>query len=154
RVTILAQALSLSVADFLRLRALSGANPFDASAPTGTLAFVQMANSVTRSSFSLDELDYLLCDQAMVGSAVAPLDQNVALLMDDIYTQLVKIPDPTPNPDDPTGELTLAALSKLTAFTTSLVNQAMAIVSGSSTDPAAVQNAFIDANFSGFIDPT
>jgi peptidoglycan hydrolase-like protein with peptidoglycan-binding domain len=154
RLALLSKATTLSIADVLRLREISGLQPFDAGNPVAAQAFIQLSAELGRSGFSLDELDYILRARSVPGSSVAPLDQTVALTLDDIYNGLLRTPDPTSQPNDPVGTLTRAALSKLPDFTDDLVNEAMAVVDGSSTATAAAQDAFIDANFASFIDPT
>jgi hypothetical protein len=154
RLTLLARATALSIADVLRLRDISGMQPFDSANPGSAQTFIALAAELAKSGFSLDELDYLLRDRSFPGSVVAPLDQNVALTLDDIYNGLLKTPDPATAPSDPVGALTRAALSKLPSYTDDLVNAALAIISGSSSDPAAVQDVFIDTNFASFVDPT
>ncbi|MGF6971567.1 hypothetical protein OKW43_008662 [Paraburkholderia sp. WC7.3g] len=156
RLTLLATATSLSISDVLRLCYISGIQPFDSTDPGMVQAFIQLAEELRKSGFNLDELDYLLRDQSFPGSVVAPLDQNVALTLDDIYNGLLKTPDPTPAPSDPVGDLTRAALSKLSGFADDVISTAMAIIGGTPTGPAAIQNAnaFIDAHFASFINPT
>jgi Neuraminidase-like domain/Salmonella virulence plasmid 28.1kDa A protein len=154
RVSLLAQVTGLAIQDVLRLRDISGVNPFDPAKAVDTAAFIRLAARVQSLGFSIDELDYLLRDQSFPGAAVAPLDQNVALILDDIYGGLLKTPNPAPNPVDPTGVLTRAALSQLPEFTDTLLDQAMGLIAGTSVDLPATQNAFIDAHFVSFLDPT
>ncbi|HWQ70174.1 MAG TPA: neuraminidase-like domain-containing protein [Patescibacteria group bacterium] len=89
RIVLFTKALKLSIKEFLSLKAITGMNPFANTA--GTLRFVDMVSKIRASGFSLAELDYLLrhVDQTPIG--VAPSEDQIALILDEIRAGLQKI---------------------------------------------------------------
>lgn len=85
----LARALKLSVRDFVTLRSLTGADPFDASDVPATRRFVELARHTTTSGFKLEQLDYLLAHRARPSSPFAPGDDQVAQVLDQLRSGLL-----------------------------------------------------------------
>lgn len=132
-----ARALSLTVPDFLRLKVITGIEPFvnDSMAATPahtaeTLRFVRIVDSVRASGFSTDELDYLLRHRFSEASGVAPTMEEVALVLDEIRMGLQKISDESAIVADLTGDVTRKNLALL-RWSGPLIEQAIAILNGS-----------------------
>jgi len=89
--TILAKAQKLSVKDTLTLKALTQINPFDIAKTEDTLRFVEAINKVRASGFTIAELDYLLRHQFVAISGIAPTEESIALILDEIRNGLQKI---------------------------------------------------------------
>jgi hypothetical protein len=149
-----ARALSLSVPDFLRLKAITGMEPLvnDSQAATPaqtieTLRFVKIVDSVRASGFSTDELDYLLRHRFSESSGVAPTMEDAALVLDEIRIGLQKINDETAIVSDLTGDITRKKLALL-RWSAPLIEQAVAILNGS-----AVFAASLPAMPSGIVIP-
>lgn len=84
RHAALARWMGLSVADLLTLIALSGTNPF--KHPGETLVFLWKADFIQASGFSLEELDYLLCDRFTETSGLVPDPVSITVFLDEIKT--------------------------------------------------------------------
>lgn len=91
RITVLAKALGLSVESFLRLARLWGQDPF--ASPAATWAFVQLAQKVAASAFSVPELDYLLAHRFTQNSGVALSDKTIGAFLQGLREGLQKISD-------------------------------------------------------------
>ncbi len=89
RIVSFAKALKLSITEFLSLKAITGINPFANNA--STLRFVDMVGKIRSLHFSLTEIDYLLrhVDQSPLG--IAPTQNLIGLILDEIRTGLQKI---------------------------------------------------------------
>lgn len=96
RTVTLARALKLSLEEFLTLRDLSGQDPF--SEPAATVEFVQTAELLRDSGFSVAELDYLLRHQALPNAAVAPTDEEIARALEELRGDLQKAGEDNPSP--------------------------------------------------------
>ena len=97
----LARALGLPVRDYLTGRfELIDTNPF--ASTTETLLFVEKVGKVRASGFSLEELDYLLRHRVTPASSVAPDEQTIAMVLDEIRGGLQTIAERTPSAADPT----------------------------------------------------
>ena len=146
RTVSLAKALKLSLRDFLSLRILSGINPFDAQDIAATIRFVEMAELVRASGFSIAELDYLLRHQYQPNSAVAPSEKEISLILGELRNDLQKIAQEYQFASDPTGEKTAQALAIL--LSEEKVKKAMVVLDDSSTmsveNPGEVINYFDD----------
>ena len=83
RFASLARALKLAVGDLLQLRALSGVDPFNAADLTRTTSFVQIAQQVQASAFSVPQLAYLLRQLAPATSAFSLIPAQAASFLAD-----------------------------------------------------------------------
>jgi len=120
RHATLLQALKLPVRDYLSAIKLSF-DPF--SSPARTLEFVEQVNAVQQSSLTLVELDYLSRHRIIETARVAPLDEEIALVLTNMQSDLQRIIAETTfkedkkTPEGPTidlrGDLTRKTLAQL-----------------------------------------
>lgn len=110
RYVILAKGLGWSIADCIALRKLSGHDPF--ADPDRTAAFVDLAEQVERSGFSMQQLVYLYGDRAPEPSLLAPQAEQVVQLAATLHKGLAEIAADNaevPNPDPETIRTLLAS---------------------------------------------
>jgi hypothetical protein len=140
RHATLAKALRLPVRDYLSALKLNGGTPFATTADT--VLFVERIDKIRASGFSIAELDYLLRHELVASASVAPADEEIATVLDDLRTGLQKIvaentfvEDPTdPNgvTSDPKGDLTSQKLSLLN-WNSASIEQAVATLNDAVT---------------------
>jgi hypothetical protein len=121
RHTTLARSLKISIPDYLTMVRLNGADPFAGTADT--LLFVEKVGKTLDAGFSLAELNYLLRHEFTRTSGLAPDDNSVAAILNEIRSGLHKIAvENTFSKDtsvpggattDQTGELTRQKLALL-----------------------------------------
>ncbi|WP_165704115.1 neuraminidase-like domain-containing protein [Enhygromyxa salina] len=146
RCVVFARTLRLSIADFLHFVDLSGLAPF--ADPQSTANFVDQVEALTKSGFSVDELDWLLRHRSI---GAGPLDTvAVARTLGDLALGLLTIDDEASHLEDPDGQAlttNLAALLDADDVTTTckIIEQ---------TSPLEPEDrvAFIKAKFSGVVD--
>ena len=153
RIVSFAKALRLSIRDFLLVKALIGTNPFDAAHTENTLLFVEKVRKIGASGFTIAALDYLLRDHVVPPSGIAPTEESIALVLDQVRSGLQKIAADNLPVADPTGDVTRTKLATLPDITAELLPQAMALIVFFSSASAAEQDQFIDAHFASFLDP-
>ena len=146
----LAKALNLSIADFLSLQKLTGIEPF--KIPWTTLSMFEEVERVTQSKFNVATLDYLLRHVYTETSGLAPSESSIVSVLDGIKAGLETIAAENVVAADPTGELTSGRLALL--LTGEDLQDAIAIIEGTSTLPLAEQEAFIDEHFGIFLGDT
>jgi peptidoglycan hydrolase-like protein with peptidoglycan-binding domain len=129
RHTLLARGLSLPIADLIALRDLSGVALFDPARTENAVMFVELADRVKASGFSIAELDYLLRHRASDAVDVAPGDEAVALVLTEMRGGLLKIQDETRRQPDPEGELLRKKLALL-RWHPDAIDQAVAHLAG------------------------
>ena len=163
RYSLLSQCLSLSVADMIALKALSGLNPFPALAGTPlskladdllysqTLAFVLQAGVVQNSGFTVTDLQYLLRQQVdplgpyqQDPNAEVTLMQTMAAGLQQIQSQNAVPPNLSSLPDAQIDQ-TLSSL-----FPASLLKSLFALLTDTQS-VTATQGSVTPANA---IDPT
>lgn len=144
RTISLARALKLSVQGFLQLKDLSGIYPFvDDDRPVATedtrntLRFVETVEKARTSDFSPAELDYLLRHQFVQSSGLAPTEEGIGLILNEIRSGLQKIFAETMLTPDPSGELMAKKLEVL-KWEGDLVRQVVDLLNGSVTYRAAL----------------
>jgi hypothetical protein len=151
----LARALKLPIRDYLSLLELMVAEPFNST--ISTLRFVERVERVRGSGFTIPELDYLLRHEFTKAAGVAPTEQAIALVLNDVRAGLKTIADEnTPVDDpldprgvtiDPDGKLTREKLALL-GWDAALSNEAMATL-----DDTAVYEADLPAVPPGIVLP-
>jgi hypothetical protein len=150
REASLAEALNLSVRDFLSLSYLSGIDPFDPeNIGTATIRFVEAEELVRASGFTIEELNYLLCHVWYPNSAVAPSDEQISLFLSELRSGLQKIAKEYCFTSDPAGEKTAQALAIL--LSEDDAKEAFAIVNGTSKKEVEEQRNFIEGHFAAFL---
>lgn len=155
RYVSLARALNISISDLIALKTLSSINPFMDSNPTlaglpaTAIRLVALLRNIQQSGFTVAQLNYLYQHLYDPGAGVAPLQSAINLFFQQLSTGLAKIVNDTTVVADPTGDLLRQKLSIILA--SALVDQAMKIIDGSSTQSQADQGTFIDQNFALFL---
>ncbi len=145
RVASLARALKLSIYVYLSIQKLSGVDPFVAipaadhhpllPATAATLLFVEKVKTIRDSGFSSDELNYLLRHDFSASSGIAPAEDAIAEILDELRSGMQRIAaentfredpgDPDGVTSDPNGELTRKKLALLN-WDTALIEQIVA----------------------------
>jgi hypothetical protein len=155
RRTSLAKALDLSVSDFISAKAFVGSDPL--GSPAATLRFVESINEIRSSRFSLAEIDYLVRHQFSPSESIAPTDESIAFVLDEIRAGLQKIAAEnsfTSNTNDPEGNLTRRKLAVV--LPESQVATAMTLLDGSWKDDSVSsqteKRTFVDTYFAKFLD--
>src|SRR6266568_1411429 len=155
RYVSLARTLNTSMSDLIALKTLSGINPFMdsnpalAGLPATAISFVALLRKIQQSGFTVAQLNYLYQHLYDPGAGIAPLQSAINLFFQQLSTGLAKIVNDTTVVADPTGDVLRQKLSIILAST--LVDQAMKIIDGSSTQSQADQGTFIDKDFVLFL---
>lgn len=111
RRAALARAVGLSVAEFLNLQTLAGDDPF--ASPEQSWRFVQLAELVRQSGFSIGQLAYLFRHTPDSAGEPAPASDRITTLASSINDGLARIAAGYVDADDPLGEATRARLGGL-----------------------------------------
>ncbi|HEX8922100.1 MAG TPA: neuraminidase-like domain-containing protein, partial [Pyrinomonadaceae bacterium] len=111
RHLLLSRALHLSIDELLALKTLSGIDPFNPASTGNTLRFIELADTVHASDFSLSELVYLFLIPAGGVSPLAPSAEKVVRFVDDLRESLRKVRDDSVITPDPEGAQTRRFLS-------------------------------------------
>jgi receptor-binding and translocation channel-forming TcA subunit of Tc toxin/ABC toxin-like protein/neuraminidase-like protein/putative peptidoglycan binding protein len=137
RHTTLAKALRLKTSDYLSSLDLLGTNPF--ASTHETVLFVERIAKMRESGFSIAELDYLLRHKFQEAARIAPPDEEVSLILDEIRKELQKVAaentfradpsDPEGMTTDPDGETIRKKLALLN-WDSDLIDQAIALLGG------------------------
>jgi len=157
RHTTLARSLKLFVQDYLTALRLIGTDPFPVTDPLAVTAnavmFVEKVGKAGDSGFSLAELNYLLRHEYTRSSGIAPDDNAVAAILDEIRSGLQKIAlentfgadtsVPGGATTDPTGELTRQKLALLN-WSGPLIETVVATLNGTLTYEAQLESLPID----------
>ena len=158
RFALLVRALKAFIKDFalkdlFTLMNLTGKSPFAPGDPSSTRTFVDIVNKVSKSGFSISQLNYIYQNLSEPNSGLAPSQKDVDLLFTSMHDGLKKIANDTTVAPDPTGDLLRRKLSIILEDT--LVDIAMKIIDGGSTASQAEQAAtFIDNHFATFLNAT
>ena len=126
-----AKALKLSIREYLLVRKLIGSNPFASIADT--VLFGEKVDKIRSSGFSINELNYLLRHEYNPSSGLAPTEEAIALILDEIRNGLQKIAQEntfTPDTSDPNGNLTKKKLTLL-KWDNVLIEEAIATLNSS-----------------------
>src|SRR5207248_4475720 len=91
RFSALARGLGMHITEFLRLIRISGVDPF--ASPSAAVGFVELADYVAASPFSVFELDYLLTNHFTVNSGVALEDRSTVTFLTQLRQGLAEIND-------------------------------------------------------------
>lgn len=152
RITVLARTLGLSVDDFLRLKRLWAQDPF--ADPAATWLFVQVAQKVAASAFSVQELDYLLAHRYTQNSGLAPDEKAIVALLQSLREGLQKISDATSLQAEETPEAYVKSKLGLLPALVKDADQvtALGIIDGTWEGSAAQRTSLIDTYFAGVLD--
>jgi len=152
RYTVLARALKLSIKDLIVLKTLTGLDPFQSGNPGATVEFMNKAQKVSQSGFTIPQLNYLYRHESEPTRGIALSGQQVDSLVKALEGGLNKMVEETAMAPDPTGELLRSKLQAVLDST--LVDAAMSLIDGSSTASLDDRRAFIDQHFCSFLDPS
>lgn len=147
RITVLARALGLKIDPFLRLKRLWSKDPF--ADPAATSKFVKLAEQVSTSDFSIEELDYLLAHRFHSTSGVALEDKSIVSIMQVVRDGLRKIADDLRlKTEETAADYVKSKLGALPALTKD-IDQVMAfsLIDGSWQGTAAERDQLIDRFF-------
>ncbi len=151
RVVSLANAVDLPVRDLVVLIELSGRDPFDATAPQETTAFVEEVERVKGSDFDAAELDYLFRHRRRPGAPVAILDAAVGRTLTDLRDELNALEEEHRIVEGkPLADQTREALSAV--LSEEDVDRAMALLDQTSDEDSADPETFIEDQFGIFLD--
>lgn len=103
RSSLLAQVLSVSIADELNLKNIINIDPF--SDPANTWLFVQKYNTLTTSGFSVDEINYVLRHQDDEYHSYIPTENQIAAALSPLQSILLQVRTLTMTATDPQGIL-------------------------------------------------
>jgi hypothetical protein len=154
RITVLAQALHLNIDPFLRLKRLWAQDPF--ANPGATRKFVELAQQVAASDFSVLEMDYLLAHRFTPNSGVALEDKTIVIIFQAIRQGLQKISDDIRLKSEETREAYVKSKLGLLPALKKNANQviALSIIAGTWQGTLTERNALIDVFFAGVLDLT
>ena len=148
RATLLAHGLDLSIADYATLRTLCDIDPFIATDLSQTLQFdlsqtlqfIEVAEHIAQSAFTLPQLDYLLRHEDAAGAFV-PAESQIILVFNDIRTGLEQLEA------EASFTNTTAAIQTATLLSTLLppenVSTSQSIIEGTASDDVATQETFV-----------
>lgn len=125
-------------------------DPFDGTRPELLGIFCDAVDQIRRTSFSIEMLDYLLRHVFDSTSGVAPDTTSTGTLLKSIRDDLIKIAAENTFKPDPTGTEIRQRLS--TIVDKPNVDAIMAILDGSTTLTAAMQNALINGFLGNYVD--
>jgi Tc toxin complex TcA C-terminal TcB-binding domain/Neuraminidase-like domain/Putative peptidoglycan binding domain len=153
RHSILAKALKMPIRDYLSMLELiaTSTSPDPFATTADTVLFVEIVDKVKACGYSISELDYLLLHHNFTTSfAIAPSEEVIAVILDEIRTGLQRIAaENTFNEDsetdlngartsDPDGTLTRQKLALLN-WDSALIDQVVATLNG-----AVIYEAVLD----------
>jgi hypothetical protein len=153
RITVLAQVLRLRVDPFLRLKRLWAQDPF--ADPAATHRFVELAQHVAASNFSVLELDYLLAHRFTARSGVALEDKTIITIIQAIRAGLQEISDDLRLKTEETNHAYVKSKLGLLPALGKDADQviALSIIDGTWQGLPADRNVLIDTFFTGVLDP-
>lgn len=135
RYTVLAKALSLSIADLISLKALTGINPFAFAAgdpvTNNAFQFVQAAENVASSKFSVARLNYIYRAFPDVADGLPPLQSIEDQLAIGLSVGLQKIAAANAYTPDPSGTALQKKLAVL--LPADQVSPTMNLINGGAT---------------------
>lgn len=152
RISVLAKALSLSIDQFLRLKRLWAQDPF--ANPAATRTFVELAQEIAASGFSVQQLDYLLAHQFSANSGVALEDRAIVAFIAVLRDGLLKIEGEIRLKSEETdADYVKSKLGQLPALSKD-ADQAIAlsIIDGTWQGTSVERDSLIDAFFTGVLD--
>ena len=152
RIAVLAHTLGLNIDQFLRLKRLWAQDPF--VNPGATRQFVELAQQVSASNFSVLELDYLLAHRFTASSGVALEDKTIVTVIQVIRDGLQKISDDIRLKTEETNQAYVKSKLGLLPSLEKDADQviALSIIDGTWQGTPVKRNALIDAFFAGILD--
>ncbi len=135
RYAALSKALRLPIRDLITLKNLAGdaLNPFTASNPEPTLAFIHFVQTVKSSGFLAPQLDYLFRHQVVLPSKFPPQQASVETSLKTLRDGLSSIALDNELPSALNSELASTKLSIL--FPSNFVDIIIQLIEGTNVDP-------------------
>jgi hypothetical protein len=149
---LLSNALSISVADLFTFSTLVGINPISnpfnipspiTAVPADTFAFMAKYNEITQAGFTIDGLNYILCNQSTANPSLIPSSATVLNGLTSIRTALQAAVTATSVVADPKGTLLKTWLADPDlGWDNTVAAQLLSILAtaGSETYSAQIQN--------------
>ncbi len=152
RITLLAKAIGLNIDQFIRLKRLSATDPF--ANPDNTLKFIELAEKIAASGFSVPELDYVLAHKYKSNTGVALEDKSIIAIIKAIQEGLQKVVGDIALKTEETLEAYIKSkLGLLPALTKdSDQSKALAIINGTWTGTPSETHLLIDKYFVGVLE--
>jgi hypothetical protein len=132
RYAALAQALGLSVSDFITLKTLTALDPF--ASPNATSTFVNVAQQLKLSNFTAPQLAYLYQDVSAPPTGLAPQPTTLQMLAQPLRDGLAQIAAQCAIGPDPKGTLAASTITQLVSKTAA--TQTVAMINGTAVYPA------------------
>ena len=161
RISSFAQALKLSIADYLSLKNLSGRKPLtdtvSSTQPSKTLAFVKLHQTLRQEKISMEQLEYTLAHHTKPSWSFIPSDQKTGQFLSTLRTELFNLRNDLAVKEDTDKrtalekKLSLVLIEDPDMGLEDKVQTALAIIDRTSTLLAADQQLFIENNFLVFI---
>lgn len=131
RYSFLARALKLSIWEFLKLKTMSGIDPFHEleDVHPSTLEFIELAQLVKKSDFKIATLDYLFQHEDMTGKA-SPSRDSILSLAKMLRDGLVRIEQEQTVGNDPTGDLAKSKMALV--YESAVVDKFFGLIKGTS----------------------
>lgn len=112
RIVTLSNGLNITtLSDLFSLVSLTKINPFDQLNAVGqkdvsnTLLFIEKADEISQSNFSVAELNYLIRNIYDSSDGIRPAEDDISQFLQDLRDKLQKIIAQTSNAKDPSGEI-------------------------------------------------
>lgn len=152
RISALAQALGLSIDEFLRIKRLSASDPF--ANPRATQQFIDLIQQVGDSGISVLELDYLLSNSFTSSSGAALDDRRIVEILKSLREGIQKINDgvrrKTEETNDAYVKSKLGLLPLLGKDTDQII--ALGIIDGTWVGTEIERKTLIGKFFTGVVD--
>jgi len=139
---VAAAAFDLSIKEFLILKELIPDDPFEQSDTGAAVEFMSNVKKVEVSEFSPEELLYLVKHEYESTDNIAPSEDGIADILEEIQQGLQTIQSENSYSSDPTGEVTKTKLGLFLDEET--LQEALDILLETSTLSATDQEAFIE----------
>lgn len=136
RYTELAKGLSWSIANLIALKNLSGLDPF--GTPDKTAVFVDLAELVSQSNFSMKQLAYLYMTEEQQASSLVPKPEQILNLIATLRSGLEAIAAENAQVETPDAEITQNFLAKV--YEAAIAERTVTIVQ----ETAAVHSVELD----------
>ncbi len=160
RIATFTKAMNISVKEFLSLEAMSGLpalrldkrlpDPPDTVSPQESFTFVETRERIRNSDFGIETLDYLLRHQYDATSTIQPSEKYIEILLEDLRAELQKLSADNALGGEDKRESLQDKLSLV--LPEELVEDALAIIDGTSEKLPDEQKTFIEDHFAIFLE--
>jgi Tc toxin complex TcA C-terminal TcB-binding domain/Neuraminidase-like domain/Salmonella virulence plasmid 28.1kDa A protein/Putative peptidoglycan binding domain len=151
RFAILARAIRLPVRDLIALTKLTEQPPFVDGDPRATLDFIEAANKVRQSGFTVDQLYYLYYHESDASRPLQPTIESQLPLLRTLKSSLQATQHTENNSQAPKLDLVRVGLSEV--IDEAVVNTALLIIQGLDTLASEARATFVNEHFAKFVNP-